>query len=43
MFFKSTVIYMAVIRNIEVLSDKFNSTKSVLKLCFQYYVFGDTT
>lgn len=33
---KSTIINMAVMQNFEVISDKFNNTKSVPKLCFQH-------
>jgi len=36
LFVKSTIINMAVMQNFEVISDKFNYTKSVPKLCFQY-------
>jgi hypothetical protein len=33
---KSTIVNMAVMQNFEVISDKFNNTKSVPKLCFQH-------
>lgn len=36
LFVKSTIINMAVMQNFEVISDKFNNTKSIPKFCFQY-------
>jgi len=36
LFVKSRIVNMAVMQNFEVISNKFNYTKSVPKLCFQY-------
>jgi hypothetical protein len=42
LFVKSAILNMVVMQNFEVISGKFNSTKFVLTLCFQYYVFYGT-